>query len=93
MNLHRVFPGNFFGKNFNKTSFEKFPPNIIKHHLVQKIGMVNVKFFSLLIKDQKSLENFLFLSTDNLTRFFFFARDDVWTFPTKSIRASYRAFC
>ena len=72
MNLHRVFPGNFFDKNFNKTSFEKFPPNIIKHHLVQKIGMVNVKFFSLLIKDQKSLENyFLFLSTDNLTRLFF----------------------
>ena len=57
MNLHRVFPGNFFGKNFNK---------------LQKIGMVNVKFFSLLIKDQKSLENyFLFLSTDNLTRLFF----------------------
>ena len=94
MNLHRVFPGNFFGKNFNKTFFEKFPPNIIKHHLVQKIGMVDVKFFSLLIKDQKSLENyFLFLSTDNLTRLFFFARDDVWTFPTKSIRASYRALC
>ena len=76
MNLHRVFPGNFFGKNFNKTSLEKFPPNIIKHHLVQKIGMVNVKFFSLLIKDQKSLENyFLFLSTANLTRLFFFLHE------------------
>ena len=62
MNLHRVFPGNFFGKNFNKNSFEKFPPNIIKHDLVQKIGMVNVKFFSLLKKDHKSLENYFFVS-------------------------------
>ena len=62
MNLHRVFPGNFFGKNFNKNPFEKFPPNIIKHDLVQKIGMVNVKFFSLLKKDHKSLENYFFVS-------------------------------
>ena len=24
-NLHRVSPGNIFGKNFNKASFQKFP--------------------------------------------------------------------
>ena len=55
-NLHRVSPGNNFGKNFNKPSFWISRQKIIKQHLVQNEIEANANLSSL-GKNQNSLEN------------------------------------
>ena len=43
-NLHRVSPGNFFGKNFNNASFKISCHELFKQHLVQKKCRVNANY-------------------------------------------------
>ena len=55
--LHRVSPGNFFGKNFNKASYKNSRQNIIKQHPVQKELKSNHQFSFTPIKSQIIPEN------------------------------------
>ena len=78
-NLHRVSPGNFFGKNFNNASFKISCHELFKQHLVQKRCWVNANYCLALSKKiifvLRNSESTKSISSPEFFRSQFLARD------------------
>ena len=95
-NLHRVSPGSFFSKNFNKASFQISRQKLFKHHLVQKNWKLNTNSLYASTLFRFFLSMILHLFCASFSQYFgleFLARDDVFkSFKGKSTMAKCKDF-